>query len=190
MAFKNPMNISTLDEETCNKIVQQGIYYNDSRTRYPDMAAVVRCDKCGLCPLSCSIGLDSYDLCLPCVNSIRTSQLPVQELELDLTVRTDALDVTDSKVDIEPNSILSVIQDNLIKTMYEYLNKFACSEPPTVYTGMESPTQCNATGVSGSFKLTTDEAVEFAEYCNLFLNINKFLNINDGDVNITGKFTF
>jgi hypothetical protein len=179
MAFKNPANISTLDDETCSKITQQGIYYSDARTRYPDTAAVVRCDKCGLCPLSCSIGLDSYDLCLPCVNSIRTAQLPVQELELDLTFRTDALNVPDSKIDTAPNSILSVIQDNLIKTMYEYLNKFACSEPTTV-----------CTGVSGSFKLTTDEAVEFSEYCNLFLNINKFLNINDGDVNAASKFTF
>ncbi len=171
MAFKNPLNISTLDDETCSKIVQQGTYYSDSRTRYPGISAVVRCDKCGLCPLSCSIGLDSYDLCLSCVNSIRTVQLPVQELELDLAVRTDALDITDSKVNTEPNSILSVIQDNLIKTIYEYLNKFACSEPP-------------------SFKLTTDEAAEFAEYCHLFLNLNKFLNINDADVNATDKFTF
>lgn len=171
MAFKNPANISTLDDETCSKIVLQGIYYNDSRTRYPDMAAVVRCDKCGICPLSCSIGLDSYDLCLPCVNSIRTAQLPVQELELDLTVRTDALNLSASNIDTAPNIILSVIQNNLIKTMYEYLNKFAWSEPTT-------------------FKLSTDEAVEFSEYCNLFLNINKFLNINDGDVNATDKFTF
>ena len=70
MAFKNPADISSLDDETCSKIALHGTYYSDARTRYPDMAAVVRCDKCGLCPLSCSIGFELYDLCLRYVINI------------------------------------------------------------------------------------------------------------------------
>jgi ferredoxin len=54
MAFKNPANISSLDDETYTKVALQGVYYSDTRTRYSEIAAVVRCDKCGLCPLACS----------------------------------------------------------------------------------------------------------------------------------------
>ena len=165
MAFKNPADISSLDDETCSKIALHGTYYSDAITRYPDLAAVVRCDKCGLCPLACSIGFESYDLCLPCANTIRAGNLTVQELELDLTVRTDALregghtEATEKQAAENLEYIMTNIQCGTVRAMYTYLNKLANSELST-------------------FRLTTDEAQTLSEYCAAFLSVNVYTTDN------------
>ena len=165
MAFKNPANISSLDEETCTKVALQGIYYSDTRTRYPDIVAVVRCDKCGLCPLACSIGFESYDLCLPCANNIRAETLSVQELETDLSTRTDALQVeghteaTEKQAAENIEYIMSNIQCGTVRAMYNYLTKVANSE-------------------SSTFRLTTDESQTLSEYCAAFLRVNVYTTDN------------
>ena len=166
MAFKNPVNISSLDDETCYQIATHGIYYSDTRTRYPDIVAVVRCDKCGLCPLSCSIGFESYDLCLPCVNTIRANTLTVQELELDLTTKTTALqeegvsvESTQKQGDKNLEYIMSSIQCGTARILYNYLNKIA-------------------NGESKILKLTADESQKLSEYCICFLNATTFITDN------------
>lgn len=166
MAFKNPANISSLDDETCAKVALHGTYYSDARTRYQDMAAVVRCDKCGLCSLACSIGFESYDLCLPCANNIRVEKLSVQELETDLATRTDALRVeghntesTEKQAVENLEYIMSNIQCGTVREMYNYLNKLANAEPST-------------------FRLTTDEAQTLSEYCAAFLCVNVYTTDN------------
>lgn len=166
MAFKNPVNISSLDDETCAKVALHGTYYSDARTRYPDLAAVVRCDKCGLCPLACSIGFESYDLCLPCVNTIRSNTLTVQDLEADLTTRTAALHVeghnteaTQKQGDKNLEYIMSNIQCGTARILYNYLNKIANRD-------------------SKILKLTADESQKLSEYCICFLNATTFIKAN------------
>lgn len=87
MAFKNPNNVITLDDDISEYITVNGVYYSDTQNRYPDIAGVVvRCDRCGTCPLACCIGVDdyntrSYDLCMLCVDQVRSGKLTVRELE-------------------------------------------------------------------------------------------------------------
>jgi hypothetical protein len=147
MAFKNPNNVITLDDDISEYIAANGVYYSDTRNRYPDMpGVVVRCDRCGKCPLACCIGVDDYgtrpyDLCMACIELARTDKLSVKELEdsagfnkdeltasmEDLTTnqstRHDAKVVDGNLTETELSSqyILSDIQRALLETLYEYL---------------------------------------------------------------------
>ena len=151
MAFKNPNNVITLSDDITEYIAVNGVYYSDTRNRYPDMPrVVVRCDRCGKCPLACCIGVDNYgtrpyDLCMSCVEVARTSKLSVKDLEdcagfnkdeltasmEDLTTsqsmrRHDTLDVDGNLTETELSSqyIFSDIQRAQLEALYEYLVEY------------------------------------------------------------------
>jgi hypothetical protein len=100
MAFKNPNNVITLDDDISEYIAMNGVYYSDTRNRYPSMDnVVVRCDRCGKCPLACCIGIDNYgtrpyDLCMACVDLVRSGKLSVKELEDSAGFNKDELSVS------------------------------------------------------------------------------------------------
>ena len=198
MAFKNPANISSLDDETCAKVALHGTYYSDARTRYLDIVAVVRCDKCGLCPLACSIGFESYDLCLPCANNIRAETLSVQELETDLSTRTAALQVDghtvytglvtqcnatastpnsrpphvglEFNVDGHTEATTKQAAENL-----EYImSNIQCGTVREMYNYLNKL----ANSEPSTFRLTTDEAQILSEYCAAFLSVNVYTTDN------------
>jgi hypothetical protein len=146
MAFKNPNNVITLDDDISEYIAAHGIYYSDTRARYPDMAnVVVRCDRCGTCPLACCIGVDdygsrSYDLCMSCVELARTNKLSVRELEESVGITDKSnysmeelearlQDIRDEQVEdgkltdigLECQYMFSDIQRALLESLYECL---------------------------------------------------------------------
>lgn len=164
MAFKNPFGITTLDDNTCSTIALQGTYYSDTRIRYPDKIAVVRCDRCGLCPLSCSIGMDDYDLCLPCANKYRTSELSVNVLEADLYTRHNITAESHEQINNQDADnikyIVSDMQTSIVSAMYSYLDKLMSSTTPT-------------------FRLTKSETETLYGYCSIFSRIHEHREWSD-----------
>ena len=66
------MNNPSIDRETTIKVFKNGKYYNPASDRYGPNANVV-CDRCRRNNLDICIGLQTYDLCLPCVQEINES---------------------------------------------------------------------------------------------------------------------
>jgi len=58
-----------IDKSTMLKICKNGIYYNPASNHY-DGVTNVMCDKCYRDNLNISIGWQSMDLCLSCVDEI------------------------------------------------------------------------------------------------------------------------
>ena len=63
------MSGQTLDKETMIKVYKFGSYYNPASNHYGNAANVV-CDRCFKDNLDISIGWQTYDLCLQCINVI------------------------------------------------------------------------------------------------------------------------
>lgn len=64
------MNNLPLSQEMMIKVLRNGTYYFPATKHYNNNATSVICDRCHKSGLDVCIGLDSYDLCLPCIQEI------------------------------------------------------------------------------------------------------------------------
>ena len=71
------MNNLPPSQETMVKILKNGTYYFPATKHYNNNATSVMCDRCRRTDLDMCIGLDSYDLCLPCIQDISHIYKPI-----------------------------------------------------------------------------------------------------------------
>lgn len=64
------MNIQPLSQETTINIVKNGVYYCPASKHYNNQSSNIVCDRCRKTHLNVCIGLDTYDLCLSCVQDV------------------------------------------------------------------------------------------------------------------------
>lgn len=64
------MNNQPLSQETTINIVKNGTYYCPASKHYNNQSLNVVCDRCRKTNLDMCIGLDTYDLCLSCVQDV------------------------------------------------------------------------------------------------------------------------
>jgi len=168
MAIKNPNNLITLDDDITENVAVNGQYYPDTRVRYREFPeSVVRCDRCGKCPLACCVGLDTTDLCLECVELARTRTLTVKDLEHSVGITDTAEGPTvHSSNAFDPNS--DQIQPNLteeeLHTQY-YLSDIQRAQIETLY-------ECLAEHKTNSFRLTSEESNELMSIMYLISKFN------------------
>lgn len=65
------MSNPPISQETMMNIVKKGIYYSPATKHYDSQSTNVVCDRCYKTHLDACYGLDIYDLCVSCVNSLR-----------------------------------------------------------------------------------------------------------------------
>ena len=167
MSFKNPNNLITLGDDLTANIAVNGQYYPDARMRYPTMPdTVVRCDRCGKCPLACCVGLDTTNLCLECVESARTQTLPVKDLELSAGINSE---FAESMNALHMNNAY-IEQINDAMTEAELLGQYMLSDIQRAQ--LEAIYGYLAEHESQSFRLTFSESNELNKLIRCITNIH------------------
>lgn len=178
MSIKNPNNIITLDDDITANIAVNGQYYPDTRMRYPEEAVLVRCDRCGKCPLACCVGLDTTDLCLECVELTRTQTLSVKDLETSSGITQEYQESFQAKREEEYRSGMSQIEDSM--TELELHSQYMMSD---IQRGqLELLYESLAEHKTNSFRLTCSESAEIMNQLFLIYSFNmgrKWLSEDD-----------
>lgn len=71
------MNNLPLSQDMMVKILKNGTYYFPATKHYNNNSTSVLCDRCRRTDLNMCIGLDTYDLCLPCIQDVSHIYSPV-----------------------------------------------------------------------------------------------------------------
>lgn len=128
------MNTSPINKDTMMKIYKYGTYYNPATKHYKDSVNIT-CDKCSRSNLNVAIGLESYDMCLECINEISnmqreftTSGIQTQMMQNKFSVRTN---MEQNQFDVRTNMMQNQFNPSNIQT-YMQQNKFNTSELRTM----------------------------------------------------------
>ena len=178
MSFKNPNNLITLDDDITANIAENGQYYPNTHVRYPGAAVLVRCDRCGKCPLACCIGLDTTDLCLECVELARTSKLTVKDLEASYGITEESHESFKRKREEEYKSRVSQIVDTM--TELELHSQYIISDIQC--RQLDHLFECLAKHKSNSFRLSYSESTKLMSQLSLIYSFNmsrKWISADD-----------
>lgn len=74
------MNNPPLSQEMTINILKNGTYYFPATKHYNNNSTSVICDRCRKSNLNACIGLDSYDMCLSCIQDISSLYSPTTRI--------------------------------------------------------------------------------------------------------------